>query len=317
MKPPNPPTRVVLAVLTFKRLDDLAAVVPALVDQAGRAPVGFAVRVLIVDNDPLQSGRDLVERAMPAALPIRVGYAAESEPGISAARNRALDEAAEDDILVFIDDDERPVDSWLADLLACYEGHDHPAAVVGPVISAFDGDLDAWVAAGEFFNRRRLPTGTSVELAATNNLLLDLASVRRLGLRFDPEFGISGGGDSLFTRTLSARGGRMVWCDEAIVYDMVPAARATRDWVLRRAFRMGNSWTRVSLALADSPLAAARVRIVSGARGLVRVAGGAGRLAVGTLTRSARHQARGRRTMARGAGLLAGVVGYRYDEYRR
>lgn len=317
MKPPNPPTRVVLAVLTFKRPDDLAAVVPALVDQAGRAPVGFAVRVLIVDNDPLQSGRDLVERAMPASLPIRVGYAAESEPGISAARNRALDEAAEDDILVFIDDDERPVDSWLADLLGCYVAQDRPAAVVGPVISAFDGELDAWVAAGEFFNRRRLPTGTSVELAATNNLLLDLASVRRLGLRFDPEFGISGGGDSLFTRTLSARGGRMVWCDEAIVYDMVPAARATRDWVLRRAFRMGNSWTRVSLALADSPLAAARVRIVSGARGLVRVAGGAGRLAVGTLTHSARHQARGRRTMARGAGLLAGVVGYRYDEYRR
>ena len=77
------------------------------------------------------------------------------------------------------------------------------AAVVGPVQSEFTGELDPWIAAGAFFQRRRLATGTPVEVAATNNLLLDLETVRRLDLRFDPRFGVSGAEDTYFTRTLS------------------------------------------------------------------------------------------------------------------
>ena len=84
-----------------------------------------------------------------------------------------------------------------------------------------------------------------MEVAATNNLLLDLGRIRALGLEFDERFGLSGGSDTLFTRPLVARGGRMVWCDEAMVVDNVPAGRLTRDWVLRRALRSGNSASRV------------------------------------------------------------------------
>ena len=93
-------------------------------------------------------------------------------------------------------------------------------------MSRFAETPDPWIAAGRFFDRRRLPTGTDLEVAATNNLLLDLAVVRRLGLRFDAAFGLSGGSDTLFTRELVASGERMVWCDEAIVYDIVPTDRA-------------------------------------------------------------------------------------------
>lgn len=314
---PDTPTRVVLTALTFRRPVDVAAIVPALVDQASRVSANYLVRVQIVDNDPDGDARAIVEAAAAAiAAPVSVAYVHEPMPGISAARNRALAEA-DDDILVFIDDDERPVDGWLLQLLACYEQFGRPAAVVGPVISVFSEQLDAWVAAGGFFDRRRLPTGTQVDVAATNNLLLDLATIRRLGSRFDPGFGISGGEDSLFTRKLDAGGERLVWCDEAIVFDIVPAARATREWVLLRAFSMGNSWARVSLALASSPLASNLARASGLSRGLTRVVGGCGRWLFGLATRSIRHEARGRRTMARGAGLLAGVVGYRYDEYRR
>ena len=50
-----------------------------------------------------------------------------------------------------------------------------------------------------------------------------------------------------------AAGGRMVWCDEAVV-DRHGAGLPgdPRDWVLRRAFRSGNSWTRTSLEMAPS-----------------------------------------------------------------
>jgi hypothetical protein len=185
------------------------------------------------------------------------------------------------------------------------------------VVSEFDGALDPWLAAGGFFLRRRLRTGSVTDVAATNNLLLDLGRVRDAGLRFDPAFGLSGGEDTLFSRQLAAAGGAMVWCDEALVTDRVPRDRMTRSWVLRRAFSSGNSRTRVELALAPSAAARARARL----RGLLwsapRLAGGLARWLLGVLSGSTVHRARGLRTAARGAGMLAGVAGHVYREYVR
>ncbi len=315
--------QVVIAVLTFRRPDDLAEVLPALVEQARsvQAP-GRRVDVLVVDNDP-QGGAEPLVRGMAddhtrIGTSVRVRYENETVPGISAARNRALDAARDARLLVFIDDDERPGPGWLADLLATYRSHDC-AAVVGPVVSRFVREPDPWVRAGRFFDRRRMPTGTAVEVAATNNLLLDLDVVRRAGLRFDEAFGISGGDDTMFTRQLHAAGGRMVWCDEAVVTDVVPTSRVTRRWVVLRALSSGNSWGTTSVALLRGAGVGQRLRTrvqLTGA-GAVRVVGGLARAAAGTLAGSAGHQARGVRTLARGAGMVTGAWGWSYLEYRR
>lgn len=307
---------LVLAVLTFRRPDDLAEAVPALVAQLteAAAPAGFASAcVLVVDNDPDGGARGQVEAFGP---PVR--YVHEPTPGIAAARNRALDVAGPA-VLVFVDDDERPEPGWLAALLATFTapGTPAPAAVVGPVVSRYEVEPDPWVRDGRFFDRRRLPTGTSIDVAATNNLLLDLRHPALADLRFDERFGLTGGSDTLYTRTLVRRGGRMVWCDEAVVVDVVPAARVTRTWVLRRAFRSGNSWSRVALALAEGPLEATRERLVCTARGVVRCVGGGARWLVGVLTASRAHRAKGRRSLMRGAGMVAGAWGSVYTEYRR
>ena len=87
--------------------------------------------------------------------------------------------------------------------------------------------------------------------AGTGNLLLDLEQVRAHGLRFDERFGLTGGSDTLFTRTLIDRGGRIVWSSAAGLVDKVPAQRLTRKWVLNRQYRFGNTWSRTSLELVD------------------------------------------------------------------
>lgn len=300
--------RILVAVLTFRRPHDLAELLPVLVAQV--STVDPCASVLVVDNDPDAGAESLVRGFHDRG----VRYVHEPRPGIAAARNRALDEASDERLLVFIDDDERPVNDWLRLLVRVWvdQGCD---AVVGPVVSEFDGPMSEWVAAGRFFDRRRLATGTVVNVAATNNLLLDLERVR--GLRFDERFGISGGSDTLFTRQLHQRGGRMVWCDEAVVVDRVPAARLTPRWVLWRAFRSGNAWTRTSLALAESPWQRAAVLARMLARGGVRVLGGATRSVIGTITRDLSHQAKGLRTLMRGAGMVSAVWGFTYSEYRR
>ncbi|GAB2691619.1 glycosyltransferase family 2 protein [Thalassiella azotivora] len=302
---------VVVAVLTYLRVDELLGLLPELVRQTGATTPPS--RVLVVDNDPGASAREAVEHA---ALP-RVTYVHEATPGIAAARNRALDEAADDDVLLFIDDDERPTPDWLTAMLTTFDAHPGSAGVVGPVVSEFVTEPSAWVQAGRFFDRRRLRTGAPVDVAATNNLLLDLHAVRRLGVRFDVEFGISGGSDTLFSRQLTGRGGRLVWCADAMVVDQVPPQRATASWVLRRALRGGNSWSRVSLALARTPLQRTRTRAALAAEGGGRLLAGAGRATWGVLRRSSVHQARGLRLVARGGGMLTGAFGYVYHEYRR
>jgi hypothetical protein len=191
------------------------------------------------------------------------------------------------------------------------------AAVVGPVVSSFEVEPEEYIVAGGFFIRRRMPTGTDIDVAATNNLLLDLAQLEAAGVRFEERFSASGGSDTFFTRKLHRRGGRMVWCDEAIVVDVVPATRSTRSWVLRRAFRTGNSWSRTSIALEPGPWSRLLRRLQLTWLGLVRVLGGGARLLLGEVTRSIGHRARGTRTLTRGVGMTTGAWGLTYFEYRR
>lgn len=304
-----------LAVLTYQRPRDLAAILPRLVTQA-LAVTGPDVRadVLVVDNDPDGGARDLVTSLAGGPVPIR--YAHEATPGISAARNRALAESATADLLVYIDDDERPSERWLVLLLQTYREH-RSAAVVGPVVSEFEVEPDPWIAAGRFFQRRRMPTGTPLEVAGTGNLLLDLHQIRRFGLTFDPDLGTTGGEDTVFTRQIRRHGGAMVWCDEAYVVDVVPASRLTRRWVLTRVLRYGISWAHTSLRLEPRRWRRPLLRLQHTASGIARVGSGAARFVAGVLTRSLEHQARGLRTLARGAGLVLGAWGYAHEEYRR
>lgn len=308
--------KVSVVTLTFRRPDDLRDALPALLEQveaisSARDDVGC--ELVVVDNDTVPSAREVVA-AYARSHPVR--YAHEPRPGIAAARNRGLDACTDADLLVFVDDDERPRPGWLAALLAT---HDTTGAtgVAGPVVSVYETPVDPWITAGRFFDRLRHRTGTRVPVVATNNLLLDLAAVRRLGVRFDERFGLSGGSDTVFSLEVGRRGGVFVWCDEAVVEDVVPPARLTRRWVLRRAFRSGNSGSRAAVHVAATTGERLAARARGTLRGGLRAVGGGVQWLVGTVGRSAARQARGARTAARGAGMVVGALGVTYSEYAR
>lgn len=313
----QPGADLVVAVLTYKRTEDILELVPMLVAQA--ATVAAAVRVLVVDNDPDGGAREPVEALVAGRSLPGVRYVHEPRPGIAHGRNRALDESVDADLLVFVDDDERPEDGWLSALVDCQRSTG-AAAVAGAVVPAHELVADPWIEAGGFFVRQRHPSGSPLPAASTANLLLDLRQLRALGdLRFDVRFGTTGGSDTLFTRQLVQRGGRIVWCDEAVVVDYIRSARVTRDWVLQRAYRSGNSWSRCEVEITEGSAARLRVRGRLLLVGLARVVAGVLRLVLGQVSRSLRHQARGRRTVSRGLGMAAGAAGRVYGdaEYRR
>lgn len=262
---PTDPLSLDVAVCTYKRPERVVALVPQLLAQLQELAEVDA-RVVIVDNDAAGSARERLAGSGRISQDGRVHVVVEPTPGLSAARNRALSEAAERDLLVFIDDDELPADGWLASLVATYRNTD-AVGVTGPVESVFEQQPDPWVSSAPVFRRARRPTGTPVRSAATNNLLLDMAVIRRLGLEFDPRFAFTGGEDTFFTRSLTACAGALVWCDAAVVSESVPPERATREWVLTRARRNAETWAWVRL-LDTSGWRRARRRLDFTARGM-------------------------------------------------
>lgn len=314
MSAASAPTSITIGILTYRRPGTLTVALPQVLEQAREHAhaSGDDVRVVVVDNDPEGSAEETVAAFGDPLL----SYVVEPAPGIAHARNRALAESDGRRLLVFIDDDEAPEPEWLAHLIATWR-ETGAAAVMGRVVSTFEVPLDPWIAAGRFFQRRRLPTGTEISVAASGNLLLDLEQVRALGVRFDPRLGLGGGEDTLFSRQLVARGGRIVWCDESVAIDMVPADRATRQWVLRRAWSHGNTSARVDLWMASTALLRGGARLHAATGGALRVCGGTARFALGLAVDDLTHQARGLRAMYRGAGMAAAAFGVHYQEYAR
>ncbi|WP_435749115.1 glycosyltransferase [Microbacterium sp. PMB16] len=301
-----------IGVPTYRRpelLEALLRTLPARIAEC--AELGVDVDVLVVDNDPAGSAREVATRS---DVPVR--YVVEETAGIVAARNRILDECAGSDLVAFIDDDEIPRERWLSALVSVWREHDADA-VMGRVISVFDDDVDPWLLASGTFRRPPRQTGTILHVAAAGNLLLDLRTIRRLGLRFDPSLGLGGGEDTLFSRQLAQRGGKIVWCNESETEDLVVAARLSRVWAAQRAFSSANAGTRIHLQLTDGTIRRSALRVRSLLGGIARIVVGGLRMAYGTVTSNIAHHARGTRLVYRGRGTIAAALGRRYDEYRR
>lgn len=306
--------RLTVAVPTYRRHEQLNQLVPLLQGQVEGIMLAGLVStadLLVIDNDPDGSAKRVID-ALAIRSPVR--YVHERQAGLAAVRNRALDETDGSDLLAFIDDDEVPEPDWLRLMVATWAVSE-PAAVAGRVLERFVETPDPWIVAGGFFRRASQPTGRFVDAAPTSNLLLDLRQVTEVGLRFDDRFGLSGGEDTLFTRSLTLAGRRIVWCNEACVTDVVPAHRAVRGWVLRRAVSHGNSGALVVLALPHQGKMRVRLRLVVG--GAVRAGAGVSRFAYGRLSRSAPHEAKGLRLACRGWGMIMGSVSKVVNEYAR
>ena len=246
----------------------------------------------------------------------------EPEPGIVAGRNRALSEARGSDALVFIDDDEIPSPGWLASLVSTWRSQEC-AAITGPTPPTLAVTPSPWVTASGAFDSWEAADGAQVRSADTGNLLLDLGVVERLGLRFDPRYGLTGGEDSLFTRQLTRAGGVIRFAAGAVVTKRVPAARARRTWVLERSLRSGSSWARVRIDTAGPTdgalggLARLRLRLGYGVKGLAKAGVDGARAGVARIRGDVPAQARYEVSSRGGLGMVMGALGMHVREYGR
>lgn len=232
---------VSVCLCTFRRQEGVAKALLAL----GRleAPPHGAIEIVVVDNDSTGSARMPVEAAAQhSRWPVR--YLVEPQSGVSYARNRCLAEAS-GTYIAFIDDDEWCDPDWIVRLYETLIATKSTAAF-GPVLPHFDVLPPEWLVKSGAFDRPRYASGTVVDWrnTRTGNVLLK-HNPEMIGSEFDLAYASSGGEDVAFFLRLSSLGARYVWCDEAPVYESVPANRVAPRWLLRRAFAGGKTYVRL------------------------------------------------------------------------
>lgn len=286
-----------ICVPTYRRPGGLFQLLGALDAQRFDEPQ-LEIRIVVVDNDAAESAREVVDDAR-SWLRHPIHYRVEKRVGIPQARNAALAAALASDWIAFVDDDEVPEPDWLAALWRVQRatGAD---VVTGPSLPRFAQPPPPWIVESRLFEPLRRATGASLPTAYTNNVLVRGAALRALDALFDERFTLGVGEDAELFARVAAAGGRIVWADDAIVYENVPPARATLRWLLARGYRDG------AATAAVAPHGALRIAAgaASGiARGLAAAAFGA--------LRGRAHCVRGLRRAAYGLGCAASLCGVR------
>ncbi len=231
---PTPSKHITVCICTYRRPELLRALLDDLAKQ--ETDNRFTYSILVVDNDHRRSAEAVVSDFRTRQT-VRVEYEVEPEQNIAMARNRAI-ERAEGDYIAFIDDDESPVQPWLLTLFeTCERNRVH--GVLGPVHPVYATPPPAWVISGKFYDRRTYPTGFVIDWrkGRTGNVLLKKQVFTAVQPPFRPAFRT--GEDQDFFRRAIERGCVFIWCDEAVAYEVVPAARWKRSFLLRRALLRG------------------------------------------------------------------------------
>jgi glycosyltransferase involved in cell wall biosynthesis len=200
----------------------------------------FTYSVVVADNDATQSARPTVA-AFSATTGLPVTYCVEPRQNIALVRNKALENAA-GNWIAFIDDDEFSEADWLLNLFRTCIARDVDGAL-GPVKPHFDLEPPQWVKKGKFFVRPTHETGYKLgwEESRTGNVLFRKDVLKDLETPFRQEFGTAGEDMDFFRRAID-KGCSFVWCNEAVVYEVVPSARCTRSYLLKRALLRGSNF---------------------------------------------------------------------------
>lgn len=232
--------RVDVCAATYRRTELLATLLDSLENQT--LDEGVRLRIVVVDNDAETTAREVVAKfAARSRWP--VVYDVEPEKNIAKARNRALAHA-QGEYLIFIDDDEYASPDWLMRMLNASQAYDADV-VFGPVLAVYPEGTPDWIKRGGFFDRPRMSTGTRLPHGATNNTLVRMDYIRQSGAMFNSDYGLTGGEDIDFFWNLGQQGARMVWCDEALVWEPVSRDRMRIGWLMGRALRGGQMVGRI------------------------------------------------------------------------
>ncbi|MGH1421206.1 MAG: glycosyltransferase [Hyphomonas sp.] len=228
--------KIDICICTFRRpfvVETLKSI------EAAELPLGAELHIIVIDNDDTPTAQERVESTA-ATMTRPVTYTHAPGANISIARNAGLDRA-DGDWIAFLDDDEVVEPTWLTALVA-RQGETGADAVFGHSRANYGPDAPSWIVKGDFHSQFAAPRGGVVETGHTCNALLRWGDAPWKDQRFALERGRSGGEDTEFFFRLRQMGATYAIADASIVSEDVPPARLSLNWLLRRRFRIGQSY---------------------------------------------------------------------------
>ncbi|NOX29789.1 MAG: glycosyltransferase [Actinobacteria bacterium] len=302
-------TRVMAIVIaTYQRPDGLGRLLDSIVKTA--KPAGWHLTVIVVDNDEENSAAPTLT-AFESSLDLV--SIVEPTQGIPFARNAGTQAAlgANAERIVFIDDDERVESDWLLELTLAHEQFGAPITM-GCVLTEFEETPPAWAEESGAFQRRIFANGTALDFAITANVMVDSEILRGNERPFDESLRYSGGSDLQLFAELRASGNKIVYASKAVAHELFPASKVNVTWLTRRQYRRGLNRS-TTLRQLDASAARVAKRVVAGC---VSIGRGASRYFAGKVLGRPLLHLDGRLQVAYGWGMLAGLAGVKYQEYR-
>jgi succinoglycan biosynthesis protein ExoM len=297
-----------VCIATFCRQDRLRALLEDLQHQQHQPD-----EIVVVDNDSAASARPVIEQLRAAGFPLTLVYDVQPQRNIAITRNATV-HLARGDWLAFIDDDERAPPEWLRLLLEAAEKY-RADGVLAPVEPQVPATAPAWIRRGKFYDWPHLPSGAPVprDHLRFGNVLLRGTSVRSEPGPFDARFGLGTGEDDDLLARLISKGAKVIWCDEAIVWEPIERKRLSLRWLLQRALSGGQRFGKECLSGRNHTTNSAR-RALLFLQWLVQMLTALG-LAL-LVWPSGRHRAAVWLIKASAnLGKMSAFVGWRYSEY--
>jgi len=300
-----------ICVTTYKRPQGLKRLLEGIAQLTFEKVEQPDIEVIIIDNSNEEIAAKVCQEIR-KDFPWILKNDIESQQGITYGRNKSISLADPNtDIVSILDDDEVPAPNWLDELLWVQQEY-QADVVAGAVLTNFIAEEPAeWIMGSGFFDRPRFPTGESRSIAHTNNVLIRAEILSQFDSVFDNRFALTGAEDTHLFMRLDKAGYKIVWADEAIVYDWLPGERTKPKWILERC---RHEWSTHSF-LEKELYPSFKIQFIRFLKGLVLILIG-GVTFPFSLILGRRGIFKSLMYIYKGLGTFAGLRGYLHKEYK-
>lgn len=229
-----------VCIATFKRPLLLKELIKSLLEQEGIQDI--SLDIIIADNDISQSAKEIVGEFQKKSE-IEISYYTQPEQNISLTRNLAL-KKAKGQFIAIVDDDEFADKKWLSELIKTAINY-NADAVFGYVEAVFPENVPRWIKQRELYFQPMGKTGSKPLFKYSGNCLIRKDFIKKYKIYFNPQYGLSGGEDSVFFDSMERMGAKFVVSREAITYEKIPEYRATVKFIFNRFYQRGNNYGRI------------------------------------------------------------------------